>query len=396
MRRYLLLQLKRLVRILPPVLLVAAVLFGCMSLAYDAIGRISNDAGEQAKFKVGLVGTAGDSYMQMGLAAVESFDSTRFSVEFDQMEEKEAEAAMRWGKLAAFIQFPEGFMDAAMYGDIMPIKFVTSVGSDGLVSMVKEELTGVVEIMIAHTQKGIYGAGAAAGDHGGNAGAAIDGISLQYVEFIISRSKGYKVVEIGTFDGLGMDGYLISGLCIVLFMLICLIFAPAMIRRDQAMARMLKSRSRPVWLQVLCDFAVYMVGLLGIACVVLLLLLIRPEAQISATMILQCLPVVFSLGAISFLMYEAASDLISGVLMQFFVTLVLCFVSGCLYPITFFPDGVQKIAGYLPTGISRIQIGNCILGCVSWETIAALLRLGCLFLAGSVLIRRIKVTGVRG
>lgn len=383
-------------RILPPVLLVAAVLFGCMSLAYDAIGRISNDAGEQAKFKVGLVGTAGDSYMQMGLAAVESFDSTRFSVEFDQMEEKEAEAAMRWGKLAAFIQFPEGFMDAAMYGDIMPIKFVTSVGSDGLVSMVKEELTGVVEIMIAHTQKGIYGAGAAAGDHGGNAGAAIDGISLQYVEFIISRSKGYKVVEIGTFDGLGMDGYLISGLCIVLFMLICLIFAPAMIRRDQAMARMLKSRSRPVWLQVLCDFAVYMVGLLGIACVVLLLLLIRPEAQISATMILQCLPVVFSLGAISFLMYEAASDLISGVLMQFFVTLVLCFVSGCLYPITFFPDGVQKIAGYLPTGISRIQIGNCILGCVSWETIAALLRLGCLFLAGSVLIRRIKVTGVRG
>lgn len=396
MRRYLLLQLKRLVRILPPVLLVAAVLFGCMSLAYDAIGRISNDAGEQAKFKVGLVGTAGDSYMQMGLAAVESFDSTRFSVEFDQMEEKEAEAAMRWGKLAAFIQFPEGFMDAAMYGDIMPIKFVTSVGSDGLVSMVKEELTGVVEIMIAHTQKGIYGAGAAAGDHGGNAGAAIDGISLQYVEFIISRSKGYKVVEIGTFDGLGMDGYLISGLCIVLFMLICLIFAPAMIRRDQAMARMLKSRSRPVWLQVLCDFAVYMVGLLGIACVVLLLLLIRPEAQISATMILQCLPVVFSLEAISFLMYEAASDLISGVLMQFFVTLVLCFVSGCLYPITFFPDGVQKIAGYLPTGISRIQIGNCILGCVSWETIAALLRLGCLFLAGSVLIRRIKVTGVRG
>lgn len=396
MRRYLLLQLKRLVRILPPVLLVAAVLFGCMSLAYDAIGRISNDAGEQAKFKVGLVGTAGDSYMQMGLAAVESFDSTRFSVEFDQMEEKEAEAAMRWGKIAAFIQFPEGFMDAAMYGDIMPIKFVTSVGSDGLVSMVKEELTGVVEIMIAHTQKGIYGAGAAAGDHGGSAGAAIDGISLQYVEFIISRSKGYKVVEIGTFDGLGMDGYLISGLCIVLFMLICLIFAPAMIRRDQAMARMLKSRSRPVWLQVLCDFAVYMVGLLEIACVVLLLLLIRPETQISATMILQCLPVVFSLGAMSFLMYEAASDLISGVLMQFFVTLALCFVSGCLYPITFFPDGVQKIAGYLPTGISRIQIGNCILGCVSWETIAALLGLGCLFLAGSVLIRRIKVTGVRG
>lgn len=396
MKKYLLLQLKRLARILPPVLLVAAVLFGCMSLAYDAIGAMTSEEGEQTKFQVGLVGTAGDTYMQMGLAAVQSFDSTRFSVEFNQMDEKEAETAMRRGDIAAYIQFPEGFMDAAMYGNIMPMKFVTSVGADSVVSMIKEELTGIVEIMIAHTQKGIYGAGAAAGAHGGSSGAAIGGISLQYVDFIISRSKSYRVTESGVFDGLGMDGYLISGLGIVLFMLICLIFAPVMIRRDQAMARMLKSRSRPVVWQVLCDFAVYMVGLLGIACIVLLLLLIRPEAEISATMILQCLPVVFSLGAMSFLMYEAASDLVSGVLMQFFVTLALCFVSGCLYPITFFPDAVQKVAQFLPTGMARTQIGNCILGCVSWENIAALLGFGCLFLAGSVLIRRIKVAGVRG
>ena len=396
MKKYLLLQLKRLARILPPVLLVAAVLFGCMSVAYDAIGDINNESGQQTKFKVGLVGTAGDTYMEMGLAAVESFDSTRFSVDFDQMEEKEAEKAMRQGKISAFIQFPEGFMDEAMYGNILPIKFVTSVGADSLVSMVKEELTGIVEIMIAHTQKGIYGAGAAAGAHGGSSGAAIGGISLQYVDFIISRAKAYRVTEAGVFDGLGMDGYLVSGLGIVLFMLICLIFAPVMIRRDHAMARMLKSRARPVTWQVLCDFAVYMVGLLGIACVVLLLLLIRPEAQISMEMILQCLPIIFSLGAMSFLMYEVASDLISGVLMQFFVTLALCFVSGCLYPITFFPEVVQKIASFLPTGIAREQVGNCILGNTSPETVGALLGFGCLFLTGAVLVRKAKVAGVRG
>ena len=90
------------------------------------------------------------------------------------------------------------------------------------------------------------------------------------------------------------------------------------------------------------------------------------------------------------------SDLIGGVLMQFFVTLALCFVSGCLYPITFFPDAVQKLAKFLPTGIARMQIGNCILGCVSWETILPLLGFGCLFLGGAVLIRRFKVAGIRG
>ena len=342
------------------------------------------------------MGTAGDTYMEMGLAAVQSFDSTRFAVEFNQMGEKAAETAMRQGKIAAFIQFPEGFMEEAIYGNIMPIKFVTSVAADSLVSMVKEELTGIIEIMIAPTQKGIYGAGGAVGDHGGSAGATMGKISLDYVDFIISRSKAYQTTEIGAFDGLGMDGYLISGLGIVLFMLICLIFAPSMIRRDQAMARMLKSRSRPVWLQALCDFAVYMVGLLGIACVVLVLILFRPDSQISLSMILQCLPVVFALGAMSFLMYEMASDLISGVLMQFFVTLALCFVSGCLYPITFFPNGVQKLAQFLPTGIARMQIGNCILGCVSLGTIAPLIGFGCAFLGGAVLIRRLKVAGIRG
>ena len=396
MKKYLLLQLKRLARILPPVLLVAAVLFGCMALAYHAIGDLNSETGQVTKFKVGLVGTAGDSYMQMGLAAIQSFDSTRFSVQFDQMDEQEAESALRRGKIAAFIQFPEGFMDAAMHGNIMPMKFVASVGSDSLVTMIKEELTAIVEIMIAHTQKGIYGAGGAAKDHGASSGAVMGDMSLAYVDFIISRSKSYRVTETGVFDGLGMDGYLISGLGIVLFLLICLIFAPVMIRRDQAMARMLKSRSRPVWLQILCDFAVYMVGLSAIACVVFLLLLTQPDVQISPALVLQCLPVVFSLGAMSFLMYEAASDLISGVLMQFFVTLALCFVSGCLYPIAFFPDAVQKIAAFLPTGIARMQIGNCILGTVSLETVAALLGFGCLFLAGSVLIRRVKVTGVRG
>ena len=103
MKKYLLLQLKRLVRILPPVLLVAAVLFGCMALAYDIIGDFNREDGQQMKFQVGLVGTAGDSYMEMGLAAVQSFDSTRFAVEFKQMGEKEAETAKLSTKSSAYI-----------------------------------------------------------------------------------------------------------------------------------------------------------------------------------------------------------------------------------------------------------------------------------------------------
>lgn len=396
MRKYFILQLKRLLRILPPVLIVAGILFGCLCIVYDASMALNEESGQQTKFKVGIVGTAGDSYLQMGLTAVESFDSTRFTVEFEQMSEPEAERAMIHGDIAAYVVIPDGFMDAALYGDIMPLKYVSTAGSVGLVSMLKDELTQIIEVMLIESQKGTYGAGNAVSANGGSGSKVIGEISIQYVDFVLSRSKLYTATELGIFDGLGMGGYLLSGLGIVLFMLICLTFAPVMIRRDPSLARMLSARRKPAFAQVLCDFAVYMLGLLAIALIVLLLIVFRPDAHITLRMILQCLPALFALGAMSFLMYEAVTDMVSGVLLQFFITLALCFVSGCLYPIAFFPDSVQKLSCVLPTGLARLQMANCILGKTSVQTTAALLGFGCLFLAVAVLIRKIRVAGVRG
>lgn len=396
MKKYFIIQLKRLLRILPPVLIVAGILFGCLWVVYDASMALNEETGQQTKFKVGIVGTAGDSYLQMGLTAVESFDSTRFTVEFEQMEEAEAERAMNRGDIVAFVVIPDGFLDAALYGDIMPLKFVSTAGSVGLVSMLKDELTQIIEVMLIESQKGTYGAGNAASANGGSGSKAIGEISIKYVELVLARSKMYSVTELGIFDGLGMGGYLLSGLGIVLFMLICLTFAPVMIRKDPSLARMLSARRKPAVAQVLCDFGVYMLGLLAIALIVLLLLILRPDSNVTLRMVLQSLPVLFALGAMSFLMYEAVSDLVSGVLLQFFITLALCFVSGCLYPIAFFPDSVQRLSGFLPTGLARMQLADCILGRINVQTTAMLLGFGVLFLSIAMLIRRIRVAGVRG
>jgi len=95
-------------------------------------------------------------------------------------------------------------------------------------------------------------------------------------------------------------------------------------------------------------------------------------------------------------MYELASDLVSGVLLQFFGTLALCFICGCLYPITFFPDSVQKIAAFLPVGLARMQLADCILLKHTLQTTLALLGYGCLFALCAALVRKYKVAGVRG
>ena len=396
MRKYFIIQLKRLLRILPPILIVAAILFGCLAVVYDAIVSLEEEEGAQKKYQVGIVGTAGDTYLKMGLAAVESFDSTRYSVEFVEMTEPEAESAMRRGTIVAFLVIPDNFLDEAMYGNIIPLKYVCTTSAMGLVSMIKDEISQLIESMLIEAQKGIYGSGNALDDYGLDGGKIVGQISLEYVDLVFSRSRMYTVTEMKKFDGLGMGGYMLSGLCVVLFLLICLTFAPVMIRPDQSLARVLAAKRRPAVAQVLCDFAVYMVGVLGVAAVIWLLVVVKAGQGIPLLTVLRCVPALFALSAMSFLLYEVASDLISGVILQFFVALVLSFISGCLYPITFFPDSVQRLSNWLPTGLARLQLAGCILGKSSLETTMALLGFGCAFLAVTTLIRRIKVSGVRG
>ena len=396
MKKYFLIQLKRMLRMLPGVVLVAAVLFGCVMVAYGAAMDLQEDSGKTTKFQVGVVGTAGDSYLQLGLKALESLDSSRFVVELVEMQESEAEETLRRGDISAFMVIPDGFLDAAFRGEILSLKFVCGSNSFDMATMLKDELTKAVESLLLEAQKGAYGAWGAMEENGFNGNQVLNDISIEYAEFVFSRSNAYRPIRLTVFEGLGMDGYLISGFCVILFMLICLIFAPMMIRRDHALSRMLCAHKRPVALQVLCDFAVYFLGLLSVVGMVLFGAVLLIDCGINMKMVVQGLTVVFCLGAMSFLMYEIASDMISGVLLQFFVILALCFISGCLYPITFFPDAVQRLSEFLPTGLARMQLADGILQRTSVATTAALLSYGGIFVAGSVLVRKLKVAGVRG
>ena len=395
MGKYLFLQLKRLLRILVPALLVAAILFGCLALAYQAASTMLGQPQQQSKIKFGVVGTAGDTFLEMGMLALNTIDSARFSINFISMDEAQAEDMMRRGELAAFVVIPDGFIDAAMYGNILPVKYVSTAGAVSIVTMLKDEITKMVEDIVIETQKGIFGAGDAMRDEGFSGGDVEYELTFEYFDFIFARSKMYSVSELGNADGIGLAEYLLSGFCVVLLMLVCLVFAPMMIRSDLSMARMLSASRRPVIGQVLCDFVVYLLGILCVVAVLLAIAAATGWVKLTGGVILQWLPVVIAMGALSFLLYELSTNLISGVLLQFFVLLVLCFVSGCFYPVTFFPDSVQAVAAYLPTGVARSQLAESFAD-VSQTGGVLLLGYGAVFFGVSALLRKAKVALVRG
>lgn len=398
MLKYFRLQCKRLGRYLPGALLAALILLGSALLAFQLFLGQNANREENQKFTLAICGRTDDPFLQMGISAMSSFDATRFAMEVAQMEEAEAADALTKGDIVAYAVIPEGFMEAAFAGQILPIRFCSTTGATGMASMVKEELSRVISDLLLNSQKGVYGMWDAMIDNGlrNQAGGQMDRLSLVYVDNILVRDRVYTLQELGIADALGLEGYLLCGLGVLLLLLICLPFAPRMIPGDPALGRMLCSKGKSAWKQAVCDFLAYGMALL---CVVLILFgaakLFLPQ-MISVSMLWQLLPVLLFAAAFSFMLYSLSRDIIGGVMLQFFAAVVMCFVSGCLYPVYFFPANIQQLAQWLPTGLARTQLSGILTGSKPTWTLPVLLADCAAFLAIGVAARMQQIRRTKG
>lgn len=391
MKKYFLLQLKRVARFIPWGMCVVLVLFGCMSLVYNAmvVAQETEDAADAAKLQVGVVGSAGDQYLQWGLAAMQ-FDSTAMSIQLKTMEEDAAIDALQKGDIAAYIVFPPEFVDEALYGNVQQIRFVCNAGAAGLVSILKEEITAIVGKILVACESGSYGVGDALNDvdRGDLWGEHVNGLALDYVDFLFIRSRMYKVESLAVEDAVPFDRYMLGGLTVLLLMLSCLPFAPLYVQGDHALSRVLRSRRVGAIGQTAAEYGAYFLGLallLAAVAAVLRCSGLLPEEVSGFALFWTALPALFAITALSYLLYSLTEHLISGVLLAFLVTLALCFIGGCMYPVQIFPESVQRLAAVLPTGIARQRLTDCFMG-LEAGGIGGLLAYGagCLVLATAV------------
>lgn len=401
MGKYFVMQLKRAARFVPYGLCVVLVLFGCLGMVYQAMvaAQEAENAEQTAKIRVGIVGTAGDKYMQWGLAAMQ-FDSSAMSIQMAQMEESEAVSALEQGEIAAFVVFPENFVDEALYGNVQQLRFVSTVGATGLVSIIKEEVTVIVERVLVACESGSYGVGEALSDNGyGNLwGKHVNGLALEYVDFLFDRSKVYHVQTITQENFVPFDRYMLGGLTVLLLMLACLPFAPLHIRSDRSLSRLLRSQRVGAGCQVLAEFGGYVAGLsvlLAAVAAVIGFAGVMPEGIAAWKVFFGALPALVMIAALTYLLYSLSDHLIGGVLLTFFTVLALCFIGGCMYPISVFPVTVQSLAAVLPSGVARQSVTACIQGEAPTD-IWALLGYSAAFLAIAAAVRSRKTGKVRG
>lgn len=366
MKIYFYLQLKRILRILPLVATVSLVLLLglCVILSSVATSFTENDSDEA--FTIGITGDTDSSLIDLAVSAFESSQGSSLSLQFSQMSEKEAQNKLSSGDIEAYIILPEDFVDNALLGSLEPVTYVTTPGNTGVIPMLKNELTKVVTDILVYSQKGTYGVGDAliSNDHDDLAYEYINEIAIDYATLALSRQETYTIEMLSTTDDATTAEYFMCGLSVLLIMLIGLPYATIYTKKDYSLSKLMVSKGYSNFRQLLCEYLSHLISVvLVIISVILMTALfsfVMPDAVLDFvnikdifSFVLSLVPVIFMISAFNIMFFTLSDNIISTMLMHFLTSLCLCYIGGCLYPISTFPVSVQKISSFLPTGAAQ-------------------------------------------
>ncbi len=406
MGKYFLLNFKSLLRLFPYIFVAVILLFSCLFLAFGAAFKTTENEGK-VRFKLALVCDGEDPYFLAGLEIVQSYDATRFSIETLHMDETQAQKSLEQGALDAYVVIPKGYIHDAMNGTLGELKYVSTTGTAELTTLFKNEITGVVSDIIVTCEKAMYGVEHIADDYGFENSASVYArdISLKYVDLILDRADTYYVDELGIHDSLGFDGYLFSGICVLVFTVMLIPAGVCFIKRDVSVQRLLKAKNIGAGMQVAGEYLALIIVLLIPVAVISSVValfdsvfsseLIRLVHVFAPQNLLWLTVILLNMAAFGYLFFQLADELVGGILLFFFAALALCFVSGCIYPVYFFPDILRNVSLYTPQGISRSIISGCVVGDVQYMEVVILSVYTVMLLCASYVIRAIRLNGAK-
>ena len=409
MKTYLYLQFKRAARLLPFVLAVALVLFGALLAVFRTVLQkaASDEAQDAMLVRVAITGDTDYQYFDLWLSAIQTFDTSRYAIEIVKTDEEQAKRELEAGTLAAYVILPDDFIEEALCGRIKTITYVTTTGAVDAMSLFKEEVTGVVSRILAESQKGVYGIGEALDDNGHSdiSSDKLNDLNLKYIDLILDRSQLYQTATVETVEEeTPFHIYLFSGIAVLLVFLTSLPYALLYVKRDVALNQMLAARGGSSTHQLLCEYTAYtaavfvlfFLGLSALAPVLGTEFSGIPGGVRLVQFAVQLLPVIATVTAFGFMIFELSGNVVSGVLLYFFLSLALCYVSGCLYPLYAFPESVQQTAVYLPSALARSYLSDCLMDEVTAVPIIGMLAYGAACIAVAALVRHRRVIGKWG
>ena len=391
--RYLKIQCKRAAKHYPVILIFTILLTVGLGIFAMNLFRSKDGGEDKAKFSVGLVGDLTESYLDIGILAITSMDSSQYYVEFVELEESEANAKLRAGELYGYIRIPEGFVESIVHGENKPLTYVCSNSPATFGPTLTNEMVQVVSKLVIYGQNGIYGMIEVADAYdvkGKEYHEAVDDLNMIYIDVVLNREGFYDVNYVGLGDGISFKEYYICAFLILIVLLWGISCSALLIKHDMALPRILQSSGYRLRDMVLGDYIPF--G--AMMCINSALMLGVGGKYLGiegVDVFVKSIPVVVLLTAMQFFLYELASNMISGVLTQLFVTIGLSYASGLFYPIYSLPNIIQKISTVLPTGVAFNYLSEVIQGKTGWEVLPYVWIYAVVFMALALGVRLYKI-----
>ncbi len=404
MKSYFSLQWKRVMKVLPFVLIVTVVLFVGIAMVLSGLIKADEADAKNTKLTIGVTGDTDNAILKTAIAAFQNFDESRFSITFVEMEEAEAEKSLgEEGGISAYLILPEDFVEKAMRGEMEPMYYVTSAGATDIVTMFKNEVTTLVTDVVVSSQKGTFGLEEALDDNDiRDSEGWVEELAVEYATAIMQRAEILAVNELQVTDGVRLADQYLCALTVLFLMLLGLPFVAVYVRRDHSLSALLISRGVPTGRQLYHEWLPHFLSLLSLAAVVFVPAILlsatsdQAVAQILSTeqwlrYMLLFVPVLAMVSTFNLLIFEVGGNVVSATLLHFFASLCMCYVSGCFYPVFTFPRAVQAMERFLPTGFARETLLTAISEEAVWHPLIGVMVYGAVFFAATWLIRTCRM-----
>ena len=344
MRRYFSAQWKRALRSLPGALFANVLLLLSAALLAFFLTKLFSPSEEgNAKLKLGIVGGRGETYLGTGLGMLNNMDSSRFAISYEQMDRETAAAALRRGEIQAYLDVPDDFLTALADGENKTIRYVGGGLEAGLNSALIREAGSAAEVILKETERGIYAAEGYFDAHGEAARheKLLTELNLRYLALVLNRNQAYRTESVRPLRDVSLPRYYAAALLCFLFFSSGVSALPFATGRSRVLGSLLAAEGVSRTRQLLSEYAAYFLLQL-LACLPLIVILREKFPGI--------FPVLCTATAFQFLLYELATGLLAGAFLQLLAGITVSFVSGCFYPLAFFPDRWQQISRALPSG----------------------------------------------
>lgn len=399
-------QLKRTAKLAASVFPVAMLLFAFLAAAvwfFVSAGPLSEG---QKKYRIGIVGDVDITYLKFGFYAVKTLDSSRFLVDFEPMSEDEAREEFKAGDLTAYVIIPDGFLDSIIHGrNDVQIEYIATDGQKGIESFLMDELSVTLSDIVTSSQSAIYSMQHAARYLGMTEELPewTDEFNLKLIMYVLDRTGFAKVEELGISKGLLVRQYYFCTMILLFCFMFGISSAPMFLRRNNDLGIWMKVRGLTAWRQVLCEYGAY--------CLFMIFCLSVPLWVIGAAtgnmsflhnrvyfgeLLSALIPISLMVSSFHFAIYEWIGNPVSNLLFQFIGILGMVYISGYIYPASFFPDSLAAIGGVLPTGIAMDVMAGNVFGVGKRGSMIVLIVYTAAFLCITCLGRKRSIESDRG